>query len=72
VNYPGIFSATDITYPPYPGAPSPRRGIQISPALRRAVVGLFIWGIACLILSGGTFLHHNAAVTQADSGLCKR
>jgi hypothetical protein len=67
-----MISAADITYAPFAGAPSTRRPIRISPAIRRAIVGLFIWTVASLLLGGiGGLLHHDVAVMQ-DSGLCKR
>jgi hypothetical protein len=73
VNDLGIVLTADITYPPFAGAPSTHRPIHISPATRRAVVGLFIWMVASLLLGGiGSLLHHNVVVTQTDSGLCKR
>jgi hypothetical protein len=66
-------SAADITYPPFGGAPSTRRTIQISPAIRCAVVGLLIWATASSLLGGiGSLLHHHVALTKVDSALCKR
>lgn len=68
----GVASAA-ITYPPLTGAPSTRRPIQISPAIRRAIVGLLIWATASLLLGGlGSLLHHHVAVTKVDSALCTR
>jgi hypothetical protein len=71
VNEFGIASAA-IPYP-VTGAPSTRRPIQISSAIRRAVIGRLILATASLLLGRiGSLLHHHVAVTKVDSALCKR
>ncbi len=67
-------SGVDISldqFPSFSGGAPARRAIAISPSMRRAAVALILWAAASLLI-GGITLHHHAAVTQADMGLCKR